>query len=107
MISLIGVEADDWVVLGREALSLFLPRIILNMRLKRGGMLNYRRYWVSTGCYFFTVNLLERKNTLLVDHIDLLRDSVRNCKQNRPFHIDTWVVLPEHMHSTAWMQKLE
>ncbi len=24
-----------------------------------------------------------------------------------PFHIDAWVVLPEHMHSTAWMQEVE
>ena len=47
---------------------------------------------------FFTVNLLERNNTLLVDHIDLLRESIRLCKQKHPFHIDAWVVLPEHMH---------
>lgn len=61
-------------------------------------MPNYRRLRVPGGCYFFTVNLLERKNTLLVDHIDLLRESVRLCKQKLPFHIDAWVVLPEHMH---------
>ncbi len=59
---------------------------------------NYIRYRIPGGCYFFTVNLLERNNTLLVDHIDLLRESVRLCKQKRPFHIDAWVVLPEHMH---------
>ncbi len=47
---------------------------------------------------FFTVNFLERKCILLVNHIDLLRESVRLCKQKRPFHIDAWVVLPEHMH---------
>ncbi len=62
------------------------------------GMPNYLRYRIPGGCYFFTVNLLERNNTLLVDHIDLLRESVRRCKQKRPFHIDAWVVLPEHMH---------
>jgi putative transposase len=61
-------------------------------------MSNYLRYRIPGGCYFFTVNLLERKNTLLIDHIDLLRESVKICKQNRPFHIDAWVVLPEHMH---------
>ncbi len=61
-------------------------------------MPNYLRYRIPGGCYFFTVNLLERKSTLLVDHIDLLRESVRACKQKRPFHIDAWVVLPEHMH---------
>ncbi len=64
-------------------------------------MPNYLRYRIKGGCYFFTVNLLERNNTLLVDHIDLLRESVRLCKQKRPFHIDGWVFLPEHMH-TIW-----
>ena len=64
-------------------------------------MPNYRRYRVPGGCYFFTVNLLERKNTLLIDRIDLLRESVRLCKRMKPFHIDAWVVLPEHMH-TIW-----
>ena len=61
-------------------------------------MSDYIRYRIPGGCYFFTVNLQERDKTLLVDHIDLLRESVRDCKQKRPFHIDAWVVLPEHMH---------
>ena len=61
-------------------------------------MSNYRRYRISGGCYFFTVNLLERNKSLLVDHVDLLRESVRHCKQKHPFYIDAWVVLPEHMH---------
>lgn len=29
---------------------------------------------------------------------DVLRDSVRVTKRERPFHIDAWVVLPDHMH---------
>jgi putative transposase len=62
-------------------------------------MPNYRRYFVAGGCYFFTVNLLERQRTLLTDHIDLLRDSVRRVKVLYPFHIDAWVVLPDHMHA--------
>jgi len=61
-------------------------------------MPNYRRYRIAGGCYFFTVNLLNRKNTLLIDYVGLLRESVRDCKQKYPFHIDAWVVLPEHMH---------
>jgi len=47
---------------------------------------------------FFFVNLLERQQTLLTDHIDLLRDSVRRVKRLYPFHIDAWVVLPDHLH---------
>ena len=67
---------------------------------------NYRRNFIAGGCYFFTVNLLERQQTLLTDHIDLLRDSVRRVRRLYPFHIDAWVVLPDHLHSTAWMQEV-
>ena len=35
-------------------------------------MSNYRRNYVLGRTYVFTVNLLERKKTLLVDHIDEL-----------------------------------
>ena len=61
-------------------------------------MPDYRRFRIPGGCYFFTVNLLERNNTLLVDRIDVLRTSVRSTQRRYPFHIDAWVVLPEHMH---------
>ena len=50
------------------------------------------------GTYFFTVNLLERKSDLLVEYIDCLREAVRMVRFNQPFHIDAWVVLPDHMH---------
>jgi len=63
-----------------------------------GFLSNYLRYRIAGGCYFFTVNLLNRKNALLVDKVELLREAVSICKQKRPFHIDAWVVLPEHMH---------
>ena len=61
-------------------------------------MPNYRRVFIPGGCYFFTVNLLERQRTLLTDHIDLLRDAVRRVRRLYPFHIDAWVVLPDHLH---------
>jgi hypothetical protein len=38
-------------------------------------MPNYRRAFFPGGCWFFTVNLLERRRTLLVDHVDALRDA--------------------------------
>lgn len=61
-------------------------------------MPDYRRHRLPGGTYFFTVNLLERKSDLLTRHIDLLRESVRRVREARPFHIDAWVVLPDHMH---------
>jgi len=62
-------------------------------------MPNYRRAYHLGGTYFFTINLLERReNDLLVRHIDLLRESIRRVKQKHPFIIHGWVVLPDHMH---------
>jgi putative transposase len=64
-------------------------------------MPNYHRNRVLGGTYFFTVNLHDRKSTLLIDHIAELREAVRAVRRQHPFHIDGWVVLPEHMH-TIW-----
>jgi putative transposase len=61
-------------------------------------MTNYRRNRVPGGTYFFTVNLLDRRSDLLVEHIQDLRSAVRHVRAQAPFHIDAWVVLPEHMH---------
>lgn len=61
-------------------------------------MPDYRRNRVPGGTYFFTVNLLERKSDLLIQHIDELREAIKQVRRSRPFHIDAWVVLLEHMH---------
>lgn len=61
--------------------------------------MDYRRAWHPGGSWFFTVNLLHRRNnTLLVEHIDCLRNAVRVVKNRHPFTIHAWVVLPEHLH---------
>jgi putative transposase len=44
------------------------------------------------------VNLLDRRSNLLMARIDALRDAVRQVHGRAPFHIDAWVVLPDHMH---------
>ena len=62
-------------------------------------MPNYRRVFVPGGCYFFTVNLLDRDSRLLVDHIGNLRDAVRETKHRFPFEIDAMVILPDHIHA--------
>ncbi len=61
-------------------------------------MSEYRRSALKGGTYFFTVALEDRTGVLLVEHIELLRESVRSARKARPFHIDAWVVLPDHMH---------
>jgi putative transposase len=48
--------------------------------------------------YFFTINLLERHSDLLIRHIEALREAVRRTRAERSFHIDGWVVLPDHLH---------
>jgi len=61
-------------------------------------MPEYRRNRVLGGTFFFTVNLRDRRSDLLVAEIDVLRAAVRVVRRRAPFHIDAWVVLPEHMH---------
>ena|SRR5581483_8186429 len=62
-------------------------------------MPNYRRAFVPGGCWFFTVNLFDRRKTLLVDHIEPLREAVAVTRQSHPFTIDAFVVLPDHLHA--------
>ncbi len=61
-------------------------------------MPDYRRNRVPGGTFFFTVNLRNRRASLLVTQIDALREAVRRARARAPFHIDAWVVLPDHMH---------
>ena len=61
-------------------------------------MPDYLRNRVPGGTYFFTVALHDRRSDLLVMQISALRVAVRQVAVKSPFHIDAWVVLPEHMH---------
>ncbi len=62
-------------------------------------MVPYRRNHIAGGMYFFTVTIRDRKSTLLTKHIGLLRETVQRTKIVKPFAIDAWVVLLEHMHA--------
>jgi putative transposase len=61
-------------------------------------MPNYIRPRVTGASIFFTVALADRKSDLLVREIDRLRDAVRRTRAERPFGIEAWVVLPDHLH---------
>jgi putative transposase len=61
--------------------------------------MQYRRANVKGGTYFFTVNLAQRHLQLLVEYVDVFRDSVKTVKQRHHFYIDAFVVLPDHLHS--------
>ena len=62
-------------------------------------MTNYRRAFVPGGCWFFTVNLNDRRTSYLTDKIDALRDVTQWTRTRYPFHIDAFVVLPDHLHA--------
>ena len=61
--------------------------------------MRYRRAAAAGGTYFFTVNLADRSRRLLVEHVGVLRDAVRQVKAAHPFTIVAWVVLPDHLHA--------
>ena len=61
-------------------------------------MSEYRRSGMKGGTYFFTVVLADRRSSILVQHVGLLREAVRKVRAAHPFQIDAWVVLPDHMH---------
>lgn len=62
-------------------------------------MTNYRRLRFAGGSYFFTVNLADRRSTLLVDRIDTLRQACRAVLADHTVRIDAMVILPGHLHA--------
>ena len=74
-----------------------------NPRLTNPGndspMSAYIRPKLPGASVFFTVNLADRGARTLVDHVAALRQAVRVTRAERPFRIDAWVVLPDHMHA--------
>jgi putative transposase len=62
-------------------------------------MTAYRRNFVPGGSFFFTVNLLDRRQRLLTEHIGHLRAAFRDTRARHPFTIDAIVVLPDHLHA--------
>lgn len=62
-------------------------------------MSRYRRTRVAGGTYFFTVALADRHSRLLVNSIDLLRESYRAVKRELPFETLAVCVLPDHLHA--------
>lgn len=48
---------------------------------------------------FFTVNLADRGSNLLTREVACLREAVHKTLMERPFVIDAWVVLPDHIHA--------
>jgi len=64
----------------------------------RATMPQYRR--ARTGStYFFTLVTFGRQPILCLPPIpSALRRALENVRVTRPFHIDAWVLMPDHMH---------
>jgi len=63
-------------------------------------MSHYRRAEVAGGEYFFTV-VTERRQRILTDPPmrHALRAAIETVRARRPFRIDGWVLLPDHLHA--------
>jgi putative transposase len=60
---------------------------------------DYRHNRVAGATFFFTVRLRDRGSTLLTDHFSAFGEAMRQARIRRPFHVDAWVVLPDHAHA--------
>ena len=49
--------------------------------------------------FFFTVRLRDERSTLLTEHISAFGEAIRLARTRKPFHVDAWVVLPDHAHA--------
>lgn len=64
-------------------------------------MSNYRRDRSAGGSWFFTVNLADRRQRLLLDHVEALREAFRYTLCRHPFRVEAIVIMPDHLH-TVW-----
>lgn len=62
-------------------------------------MTHYRDNRVPGATFFFTVRLLDPDSTLLTDHFPAFGEAMRQVRVRKPFHVDAWVVLPNHAHA--------
>lgn len=63
-------------------------------------MSDYRRLRIPGGSYFFTLALYDRRSAVLTDAPvrAALRTAVVQARGTRPWTIDAWVLLPDHLH---------
>ena len=61
-------------------------------------MPDYRRAFVPGGTFFFTVVTYRRQPSLVnADARVALHDAPTRCRAARPFVVDAWVLLPDHL----------
>ena len=60
-------------------------------------MADYKRLYLQNYSYYLTM-VTQYRQTILIDHIELLRDSFRRSKRKYDYKIDAIVILPDHIH---------
>jgi len=60
-------------------------------------MSNYKRIYLEQHSYYLTV-VTHNRNPILIDNIELLRDSFRRSKKRYDYVINAIVILPDHIH---------
>lgn len=60
-------------------------------------MANYKRMFLDGYSYFITVVTYERR-PILIDNIDVLRESFRQTKKYYHFDINEIIIMPDHFH---------
>jgi putative transposase len=62
-------------------------------------MSRYRRVNTEGASYFFTLVTYRRQPLLCDEKIRrVLRHAIEAVRAKRPFKIDAWVLLPDHLH---------
>ena len=62
-------------------------------------MSNYRRARAEGGTYFFTVVTYHRRPLLTLPESRIaLRSTIEEVRNQHPFTIEAWVLLPDHLH---------
>ena len=69
-------------------------------------MANYKRIFMDGYSYFITVITHER-NPILIENIDLLRESFSVSKIKYRYRIDAIVIMPDHFHMIITPQNAE
>jgi len=60
-------------------------------------MANYKRIFLDGYSYYLTI-VTHQRNPILIDNIELLRESFRVSKKKYQYKIEAIVILPDHIH---------
>ena len=60
-------------------------------------MAKYKRIFADGYSYFITITT-HRRNPILIENIELLRESFRESKKKFNYNIDAIVIMPDHLH---------